>query len=243
MELGVIDGYGTASEIVAGADLVVIAVPVRATVAVLQEVKPVLAPGAVLTDVGSTKGSFVQAVSEVFGAWGHRVIPGHPIAGSEKSGVRAARGDLFEGHKVILTPPEGADAHALERLSALWAACGATVLTMDVDRHDEVLAATSHLPHLIAFSLVDTLAGEDQNMEIFRYAAGGFRDFTRIAASDPVMWHDIFLSNREAVLRVIDHFTEDLAGLRQAIEDQDGAALLRVFTRARAARNHFSKRE
>ncbi|WP_372956905.1 bifunctional prephenate dehydrogenase/3-phosphoshikimate 1-carboxyvinyltransferase [Marinobacter sp.] len=241
VELGVIDGYGSVSDIVTGADLVVIAVPVRATVAVLQDVRPHLSPEAVLTDVGSTKGSFVQAVNEVFGGWAPRVIPGHPIAGSEKSGVRAARADLFADHKVILTPPEGADQQALDRLTDLWAACGATVLTMAVARHDEVLAATSHLPHLIAFSLVDTLAGEDQNMEIFRYAAGGFRDFTRIAASDPVMWHDIFLSNREAVLRVIDHFTEDLAGLRQAIQDQDGAALLRVFTRARAARNHFSK--
>ena len=241
VELGVIDGYGPVSEIVAGADLVVIAVPVRATVAVLQALQPHLAPTAILTDVGSTKGSFVKAVREVFGDLGPRVIPGHPIAGSEKSGVRAARGDLFEDHKVILTPPDNVDEAALEQLARLWTACGATVLTMEVNRHDEVLAATSHLPHLIAFSLVDTLAGEDQNMEIFRYAAGGFRDFTRIAASDPVMWHDIFLSNREAVLRVIDHFTEDLAGLRQAIDAQDGAALLRVFTRARAARNHFSK--
>lgn len=240
-DLGMIDGYGSIAEIVAGADLVIIAVPVRATVAVLEEVKPHLSPDAIVTDVGSTKGSFVQAVQEVFGTWSPRVIPGHPIAGSEKSGVRAARADLFVDHKVILTPPEQADADAVSQLTALWSAFGARVLTMPVMDHDEVLAATSHLPHLIAFSLVDTLAGEEQNMEIFRYAAGGFRDFTRIAASDPVMWHDIFLSNREAVLRVIDHFTEDLGNLRQAIEDQDGAALLRVFTRAQAARNHFSR--
>lgn len=159
VELGIIDGYGSISDIVTGADLVVIAVPVRATVAVLQEVEAHLAPDAVLTDVGSTKGSFVQAVNEVFGGWGPRVIPGHPIAGSEKSGVRAARAELFEDHKVILTPPGDADASSLERLAALWEACGATVLTMDVNRHDEVLAATSHLPHLIAFSLVDTWRG------------------------------------------------------------------------------------
>jgi 3-phosphoshikimate 1-carboxyvinyltransferase len=169
------------------------------------------------------------------------VIPGHPIAGSEKSGVAAANPDLFADHKVILTPAKETDPRSLERLKALWGGCGATVLTMSPEYHDEVLAATSHLPHLIAFSLVDTLAGEDENLDIFRYAAGGFRDFTRIAASDPVMWHDIFLSNREAVLRIIDHFTRDLDQLRTAIDQQVGARLLRVFTRARAAREHFSK--
>ena len=241
VELGVIDGHGSIAEVVTGADLVVVAVPVRATRTVLEELRPHLATEAVLTDVGSTKGSFVAALHDTLGGWSPRVIPGHPIAGSEKSGVRAARADLFADHKVILTPPDNVEREALTRLTRLWEGCGATVLTMDVAHHDEVLAATSHLPHLIAFSLVDTLAGEDQNMEIFRYAAGGFRDFTRIAASDPVMWHDIFLSNRTAVLRVIDHFTDDLAQLRQAIDEQDGAALLRVFTRARAARNHFSK--
>jgi 3-phosphoshikimate 1-carboxyvinyltransferase len=241
VELGIIDGYGSIEEVVTGADLVVVAVPVRATREVLTQVRPFLSPDVVLTDVGSTKGSFVAALYDVLGEWSPRVIPGHPIAGSEKNGVSAARANLFADHKVILTPPSDVDADALARLTALWQGCGATVLTMEVGRHDEVLAATSHLPHLIAFSLVDTLAGEDQNMEIFRYAAGGFRDFTRIAASDPVMWHDKFLSNREAVLRVIDHFSDDLAQLRQAIDTQDGDALLRVFSRARAARNHFSK--
>ncbi|WP_092013121.1 bifunctional prephenate dehydrogenase/3-phosphoshikimate 1-carboxyvinyltransferase [Marinobacter daqiaonensis] len=241
VELGVIDGYGSISEVVKGADLVVIAVPVRATRVVLEQLRPSLEEHAVLTDVGSTKGSFVAAVRDIFGGCGPRVIPGHPIAGSEKNGVSAAKATLFDDHKVILTPLPDTDEDALQRLTGLWEGCGATVLTMDVARHDEVLAATSHLPHLIAFSLVDTLAGEDQNMEIFRYAAGGFRDFTRIAASDPVMWHDIFLTNREAVLRVIDHFTEDLEQLRRAIDTEDGATLLRVFSRARAARNHFSK--
>lgn len=241
VRLGVIDRWDTPEKAVAGADLVVIAVPVKATGEVLKQIRPALEPGALLTDVGSTKQSFVGAVEAEFGSWPAHVIPGHPIAGSEKSGVSAADPDLFVDHKVILTPPGSADPARLEQLSALWEACGATVLTMSVRHHDEVLAATSHLPHLIAFSLVDTLAGEDQNMEIFRYAAGGFRDFTRIAASDPVMWHDIFLSNREAVLRVIDHFTEDLGGLRKAIEQQDSATLLRVFSRARAARNHFTK--
>lgn len=242
LELGVIDEAG--SDIrgaVTGADLVVLAVPVRAMRAVLAEVRPWLAPEAILTDVGSTKSSFVADVEAVFGSLSPRVIPGHPIAGSEKSGIRAANPELFSCHKVILTPADNADAQALADLKKLWEGCGATVLTMSVAYHDEVLAATSHLPHLIAFSLVDTLAGEDGNMDIFRYAAGGFRDFTRIAASDPVMWHDIFLSNRDAILRVIDHFTHDLDQLRTAIADQDGDTLLRVFSRARAAREHFSK--
>lgn len=242
VDLGVIDqAAATLEQAVRGSDLVVLAVPVRATRVVLEQIRPWLANDAVLTDVGSTKSSFVADVKAVFGSLSPRVIPGHPIAGSEKSGIRAANPDLFANHKVILTPADDADAAALSGLTALWEGTGATVLTMSVAYHDEVLAATSHLPHLIAFSLVDTLAGEDENMDIFRYAAGGFRDFTRIAASDPVMWHDIFLSNRDAVLRVIDHFTQDLDQLRAAIANGDGATLLRVFSRAKAAREHFSK--
>lgn len=241
-ELGVIDRAADSLEdAVRGSDLVVLAVPVRATRSVLESLKPYLDSDAVLTDVGSTKSSFVSDVRAVFGEVSPRVIPGHPIAGSEKSGIRAANPELFAQHKVILTPAANTDAGALDRLKSLWEGCGATVLTMTVDYHDEVLAATSHLPHLIAFSLVDTLAGEDENMDIFRYAAGGFRDFTRIAASDPVMWHDIFLSNRDAVLRVIAHFTHDLDQLRTAIANGDGATMLRVFSRAKAAREHFSK--
>ncbi|MEH6561856.1 MAG: bifunctional prephenate dehydrogenase/3-phosphoshikimate 1-carboxyvinyltransferase [Marinobacter sp.] len=240
--LGVIDTIAdTIAEAVRGADLVVLAVPVQAARKVLEEIRPHLAADAILTDVGSTKSGFVKDIEAVFGEFLPCIIPGHPIAGSERSGIRAANPDLFSNHKVILTPPDNVSSAHLAKLQALWEGCGATVLTMSVAYHDEVLAATSHLPHLIAFSLVDTLAGEDQNMDIFRYAAGGFRDFTRIAASDPVMWHDIFLSNRDAVLRVIDHFTHDLDQLRTAIAEQDGAMLLRVFSRAKAAREHFSK--
>jgi len=241
-ELGVIDEVARSiQEAVQGADLVVLAVPVRAIRAVLEELRPWLGEDAILTDVGSTKTSFVEDVKAVFGELPGNIIPGHPIAGSEKSGIRAASPELFRNHKVILTPGEAVAGSDVARLKALWEGCGATVLTMSVAYHDEVLAATSHLPHLIAFSLVDTLAGEDENLDIFRYAAGGFRDFTRIAASDPVMWHDIFLSNRDAVLRVIDHFSHDLDRLRTAIADQDSATLLQVFSRAKAAREHFSK--
>ena len=239
---GVVDqAFPVAADAVRGADLVVIAVPVQATESVLQEIRDHLPETAVLTDVGSVKGSFVEAVRRVFGDLSPRVIPGHPIAGSEKSGITAANDQLFENHKVILTPAEDADPQALAALRALWEGCGAEVLSMPVSHHDEVLAATSHLPHLIAFSLVDTLAGEDDNKEIFRYAAGGFRDFTRIAASDPVMWRDIFMANRDAVLKVLDHFNEDLGQLREAIEQADGQRLMQVFTRAKAAREHFSR--
>lgn len=242
LQRGVIDQIAaTASEAVQGADLVVIAVPVRATAAVLAAIQQHLAPDVILTDVGSTKGDFVAAIESLYHQVPPFVVPGHPIAGSEQSGVAAARPDLFERHKVILTPTASTEATCLARLRQFWQACGAEVLEMSVARHDEVLAATSHLPHLIAFSLVDTLAGEDDNKDIFRYAAGGFRDFTRIAASDPMMWHDIFLSNAPAVLRALDHFSADLDRLRKAIEQQDGATLLRVFTRAKAARDHFSK--
>jgi len=242
VELGVIDeAADSIRQAVQGSDLVVLAVPVRATRQVLEQIQPWLSDETLVSDVGSTKSSFVADVEAVFGRVFPNVIPGHPIAGSEKSGIRAADPDLFANHKVILTPDENTNPSGLHRLTALWEATGATVLSMSVAYHDEVLAATSHLPHLLAFSLVDTLAGEDENMDIFRYAAGGFRDFTRIAASDPVMWHDIFLSNRDSVLRVMDHFTRDLERLRSAIAAGDGATLLRVFTRAKAAREHFSK--
>ena len=242
VELGVIhEAAESIAEAVTNADVVVIAVPVKAFEDVLQQVKPFLRESAVLTDVGSVKGTFIKAVEAVFGDVPPTVVPGHPIAGSEKSGVTAANEALFTQHKVILTPLDNTDHDALALIRAMWESCGATVLEMGVQHHDEVLAATSHLPHLIAFSLVDTLAGEEDNQDIFRYAAGGFRDFTRIAASDPVMWHDIFLANSDATLKVLDHFTQDLATLRRAIETRDSQTLLGVFTRARAAREHFTK--
>ncbi|MEG6992550.1 prephenate dehydrogenase/arogenate dehydrogenase family protein, partial [Pseudomonas aeruginosa] len=156
---------------------------------------------------------------------------GHPIAGSEQSGVTAAKATLFRRHKVILTPSAETDADALALVDSLWRALGADVEHMEVEHHDEVLAATSHLPHLLAFTLVDSLAKRSENLEIFRYAAGGFRDFTRIAGSDPVMWHDIFLANREAVLRTLDVFRDDLDALREAVDTGDGHQLLGVFTR------------
>lgn len=242
VELGVVDSAASSvEEAVKNADIVVVAVPVMAFESTLAEIKPYLKPGAVLTDVGSVKGCFLSAVEKIFASVPDFVVPGHPIAGSERSGVLAADANLYRHHKVILTPTAQTSNTALTLVRDMWESCGATVLEMSVAHHDEVLAATSHLPHLLAFSLVDTLAGEEENQEIFRYAAGGFRDFTRIAASDPVMWHDIFLANHDALLSVLDHFTQDLAMLRKAVESRDSQTLLGVFTRAKSAREHFTK--
>lgn len=242
VELGVVhEAAQSIEQAVSSADLIVIAVPVRAFESVLSQIKPFLKANAVITDVGSVKGCFLDSVRKVFGGLPSFVVPGHPIAGSEKNGILAANENLYKHHKVILTPHELSAESSVELVRNMWKSTGATVLEMSVEHHDEVLAATSHLPHLIAFSLVDTLAGEEDSQEIFRYAAGGFRDFTRIAASDPVMWHDIFLANQDALLRVLDHFNEDLNRLRKAIEDKDSQRLLGVFTRAKAAREHFTK--
>ena len=241
LQLGVIDeGHADPAAAVQGADLVVLAMPVNATEAALQAIKGALKAGAIITDVGSTKGSVVAAAERVFGVVPQGFVPGHPIAGSEKSGVLAGKAGLFARHKVILTPLPQTDAAALATVEAIWKAAGAEVLFMEVNRHDEVLAKTSHLPHLLAFSLVDTLARESENLDIFRYAAGGFRDFTRIAGSDPVMWHDIFLANKPALLAALEHFSGGVERVKAAIESGDSETLLGIFTRAKVAREHFT---
>ena len=224
-----------------GADVIQLAVPILAMEKLLTELAKLELGTAVLTDVGSAKGNVVRAARLAFTGKAVRFVPGHPIAGSEQSGVEASNAQLFRRHKVILTPCEQSDEPALELVDALWRELGADVEHMEVEHHDQVLAATSHLPHLLAFTLVDSLAKRSENLEIFRYAAGGFRDFTRIAGSDPVMWHDIFLANREAVLRTLDVFRDDLDALRDAVDAGDGHQLLGVFTRARVAREHFGK--
>lgn len=242
VELGVVDrceeDLATAC---VGANVIQLAVPILAMEKLLTALAKLELAGAVLTDVGSAKGSVVRAAERAFAGLPLRFVPGHPIAGSEQSGVEAANGQLFRRHKVILTPLPQVDAAALTLVDRLWRELGADVEHMQVEHHDEVLAATSHLPHLLAFGLVDSLAKRSENLEIFRYAAGGFRDFTRIAGSDPVMWHDIFLTNRDAVLRILDAFRGDLDALRAAIDTGDGHHMLGVFTRARVAREHFSK--
>lgn len=242
VQLGVVDRCESdLASACQGAEIIQLAVPILAMEKVLAQLAALDLGNAVLTDVGSAKGNVVRAARLAFAGKNVRLVPGHPIAGSEQSGVEAANAELFRRHKVILTPCEHSDEAAMALVEGLWRELGADVESMDVEHHDQVLAATSHLPHLLAFTLVDSLAKRSENLEIFRYAAGGFRDFTRIAGSDPVMWHDIFLANREAVLRTLDTFRDDLDALRDAVDAGDGHQLLGVFTRARVAREHFSK--
>ncbi|MBZ2188161.1 bifunctional prephenate dehydrogenase/3-phosphoshikimate 1-carboxyvinyltransferase [Alcanivorax sp. JB21] len=240
LALGLIDaGYQNLAEAVEGADLVFVAVPVSAMADTFAAIAPTLAPGAIITDGGSVKGAVIEAARAQLGAHRSRFVPGHPIAGKEKSGVDAADAALYERHRVILTPTPDTDPAATLVVRQMWTRVGAEVLTMRPDEHDRVLAETSHLPHLLAFSLVDTLARQGDSTEIFRYAAGGFRDFTRIASSDPVMWHDIFTENREAVLAATDLFAAGLARFRAAVAAGDSDALLGTMTRANTARARF----
>ena len=240
--LGIISqGYADPIEAVQDADLIVLALPVRATQKILETIQPYLSEKTIITDVGSTKGNVVAAAKAVFGeSLPVGFVPGHPIAGAEHTGVHAGKVDLFANHKVILTPlPSSAD-WAVEKLTQLWHAAKAEVICMDVDKHDEVLAHTSHLPHLMAFNLVEQLANREDNLDIFRYAAGGFRDFSRIAASDPQMWHDIFFANKKAILKAVDGFEAQLATLRQLIENENSQALMGLLGHAQAARQHFN---
>jgi len=237
-ELGVIDRMEQdPARAVQGADLVVVAVPLGAMESVLEQIAPYLAADAVLTDVGSAKASVAAAARRALGAHVSRFVPGHPIAGTEQSGVGASFAELFEGRCVILTPLPESEAQAVARVKALWEICGARVVEMDIAHHDEILAATSHLPHLLAYTLVDTLARMDDSEEIFRYAAGGFRDFTRIASSDPVMWRDICLANREAIVPMLERFAKDLEALTESVRQGDGERLLALFSRAKAVRD------
>lgn len=222
-------------------DVVVLAVPVKAMEKVMAMVEPHLRVNTLLTDVGSVKGNIIAAAYDIFTTPPAGFVPGHPIAGSERSGINAVNIDLFVDHKFIITPLPTSHPQAIAVLADLWSGIGCEILTMEVERHDEVLAATSHLPHLLAFSLVDTLASDSDNKDIFRYAAGGFRDFTRIAGSDPTMWHDVFVANRDACLKTLDSFTDGLAQLRTAVADGDSQTMMGIFTRARSARHHFEK--
>ncbi|MFO1373014.1 MAG: bifunctional prephenate dehydrogenase/3-phosphoshikimate 1-carboxyvinyltransferase [Agitococcus sp.] len=241
LDIALIDeAYTDAAQAVANADVVVLAMPVCSTEKVLASIKHAVRPTTIITDVGSTKGNVVDAARRVFGDVPSHFIPAHPIAGSEQSGVLAGKVDLFKGHKVIITPLAHSDKQATQQIQQLWQAAGADVLTMTVERHDEVLAKTSHLPHFLAFSLVHALAKESQNLDIFRYAAGGFRDFTRIAGSDPTMWHDIFLANKASILNALTSFNLGVEQLKAAVEAEDSEAILGILTRAQAARHHFT---
>jgi prephenate dehydrogenase len=241
-ELGLIDHVADWAQ--AGqADCILLALPVGETEAVLKQLAPHLKPGAIVTDAGSTKVNVIAAARTALGERFADFVPGHPIAGSERSGPGAARADLYQGKKVVLTPQADTRAGALATVRTLWEATGAQVETLDADLHDRVFAAVSHLPHLAAFALVDELAQRADGDTFFRFAASGFRDFTRIAGSSPEMWRDIALANRSAVLAELDAYLAALQTLRQTVASEDADALLAIFSRARAAREHWIKKQ
>lgn len=227
----------TAAEAAENADIVILCTPVGAMASIMREIAPVLKPGAIVSDVGSSKVSVLTDLAPLVPAHAH-LVPGHPVAGTEYSGPDAGFATLFVKRWVILTPPPGTDAGAVARLTDFWTAAGADVETMSAQHHDIVLAITSHVPHLIAYNIVRTAADLETvtQSEVMKFSAGGFRDFTRIAASDPTMWRDVFLNNRDAVLEVLGRFNEDLASLQRMVRDGDGQGLFDLFTRTRAIR-------
>lgn len=242
LKLKIIDTATTdPAEAVVGADIVLLAVPVGNIGALCKIIRPQLEENTVLTDVGSVKAEVIQQVAEVFGEIPPNYVPGHPITGTEKSGAEAAFSDLYKNSKILLTPLAETSPDAIHLVQMMWEKAGAEVEQVSVAHHDEILAATSHLPHILAFGLVDSLARQSDHEEIFRYAAGGFRDFTRIASSDPVMWRDICIHNRSAILKAMDRYQADLNILRQAIDSGDNKALLEIFTRAKTARDKYAQ--
>ena len=238
--LGVIDRFETdVSLAVKGCDMVVVAIPLGAMQSVFEKIAPVITDDMVITDVGSAKESVVKAAQAAFKVFPKTFVPGHPIAGTEKSGVEASFPELYENRRIIITPLEVSSNDAVLKVRNMWQACGADVVETTIEHHDEVLAATSHLPHMLAFSLVDTLSKMDSKNEIFDFAAGGFRDFTRIASSDPDMWRDICLSNGDALVKMIKIFSDDLQLLSNAIKNNDSTYLEDTFSRAKKARDEF----
>ena len=238
--LGVIDFFETdISLAVKGCDMVVVAVPLGAMQSVFEKIAPFITDDMVITDVGSAKESVVKAANAAFNTIPKTLVPGHPIAGTEKSGVEASFAELYENRRVIITPLETSSSDAVSKVNSMWQACGAEVVETTIEHHDKVLAATSHLPHMLAFSLVDTLSKMDAKSEIFDFAAGGFRDFTRIASSDPDMWRDICLANGDALVEMIKKFVDDLQQLSSAIENNDSGYLKETFSRAKKARDEF----
>ena len=223
-------------------DYILLAMPVGETAAVLKQLLPHLKIGAVVTDAGSTKANVLAAAKATLGARFSDFVPGHPIAGSECNGPLAARADLFQARKVVLTPTPETRATAQSMVTALWTVTGAQVEILDADLHDQVFAAVSHLPHLAAYALVNELAQRENSAEFFRFAASGFRDFTRIAGSSPEMWRDIALANRDALLSEMDAYIAALQQLRDAVESGDHHTLLKIFSQARNAREHWLKK-
>ena len=241
LDLGLIsEGFATAREAAKGADLVILCVPVGLSGAIAKEIAPVLKPGAIVSDVGSVKAAVVNAMAPHIPAGVH-FVAGHPIAGTEKSGPDAGFAELYDGRWCILTPQPECDAAAIAKLKAFWEQLGSNVEVMTPEHHDMVLAITSHLPHLIAYNIVNTASHLERvtGGEVIKFSAGGFRDFTRIAASDPTMWRDVFLNNKDAVLEMLGRFSEDLAELQRAIRFGDGDTLHKMFSTARETRRNI----
>ena len=239
-DLSVIDEFYTDIEAaICNADCVIIATPVAATESIFKMLKPFWSTETVYFDVGSTKGNVIEAAEKVFGFMPPNFIPTHPIAGAENSGVRASLVDLFLNKRLILTPVENTNAEALQKTQQFWQEIGALVSIMDVQQHDSVLAATSHLPHILAFGLVDMLGRRDEQEDIFKYAAGGFRDFTRIASSDPTMWTAICEANKTELLPLLEQFKTEITAIQNLIESGDNAKLFELFVYANTARERF----
>ena len=240
--LGVIDTADTnINKALNDADLVLIAAPVAQTASILRSIKPHLNSKTVITDAGSTKGDVLACAREILGEQFDQFVGGHPIAGAEKSGVAAAKNDLFVGKNVVLTPCPETNRDAVASVADFWRSCGADVSEMSAETHDGIFAAVSHLPHLLAFALVDDIASRPNAAELFGFAASGFRDFTRIAGSHPEMWRDISLANKSALLSEITAFENELSQLKQLLESSDGAGLQALFERASVARNAWAK--
>jgi cyclohexadieny/prephenate dehydrogenase len=231
------DAIENPAEAVKGCDLVILCTPLGAYEAIAKQIGPALEPGCIVSDVGSVKAIMDKVVKPHLPAGVH-MVPGHPVAGTENSGPESGFAELFEGHYTVLTPAADADADAVAKVTALWNATGCMVERMDAAHHDQVLAITSHVPHIIAYTIVGTATDLEERLrsEVIKYAASGFRDFTRIAASDPVMWRDIFLNNKDAVLEMLGRLLEDITGVQRAIRDADGDTLETLFRRTREIR-------
>ena len=240
--LGVVDAYSTDIETaVQDSDLILLSVPLGVMKSLLLQMKPYLKEGVIITDAGSAKGSVIAAVESVFGTVPANFVPGHPIAGKERSGVEAAEASLFIDHRVILTPLETTSTEAIQQVTQLWQVLGANVESMSAQQHDEIFAATSHLPHLLAFSLVDMLNEHQELGNVFPYTAGGFRDFTRIASSDAIMWRDISIENSTAIVKWLKQYQSKITALTEMVENRDSEALQQLFVNAKQARDKHIK--
>jgi prephenate dehydrogenase len=241
LDLGAIDALETnIHKACRDADMILVAAPVAQTASILQSIKPHLNSKTIITDAGSTKGDVLATAREVLGEQFNQFVGGHPIAGAEKSGVSAAKSDLFLGKNVVLTPSPETNIHAVSGVADLWQKCGANVSEMSAETHDSIFAAVSHLPHLLAFALVDEIAARPNAEQLFSFAASGFRDFTRIAGSSPEMWRDISIANKTALLSEISAFENELSKVKQLLNDSDGAGLQVLFERASVARNNWA---